>query len=106
MQLRLKLNRRSWYLLVGTILIIFALIRFINLSADCPVGITSPGVIYTDEGWWTRNAVSFVRNGNWYLDDGYNPIVNLPTIPLLQSLWLKVFGVSLASARALAASLA
>ena len=104
MQLRLKFNRRLWYFLLGIILIFFALVRFINLSADFPVGIASPGLIYTDEGWWTRNAVSLVREGSWYLDDGYNPIVNLPTVPLLQSLWLKVFGVSLASARALSAT--
>ncbi len=59
------------------------------------------GVAYTDEGWWSRNAVAWVRAGDWYIDDGYNTITNLPVLPLLQVGWFKLFGVSLASARAI-----
>ena len=51
-----------------------ALWRFSNLLADPPLGLTnSIQYTYTDEGWWTRNAVAIVREGHWYLDDGYNP---------------------------------
>ena len=78
--------------------------RFFNLSADFPLGLTSYGATYTDEGWWSRNAVALVREGNWYIDDGYNTIINLPTVPLMQTLWFKLFGVSQAAARALTAT--
>lgn len=77
--------------------------RFVQLSADFPVGLTGLGVLLTDEGWWSRNAVALVREGHWYIDDGYNPIVNLPVVPLMQVLWFKLFGVSLATARSLSA---
>lgn len=78
--------------------------RFFHLSADFPIGLTSYGATYTDEGWWSRNAVALVREGNWYIDDGYNTILNLPTVPLLQTLWFKAFGVSQTTARALTAT--
>ncbi|MEM6451435.1 MAG: glycosyltransferase family 39 protein [Cyanobacteria bacterium P01_D01_bin.105] len=77
--------------------------RFLNLSADFPIGLASSGAAYTDEGWWSRNAVAIIREGHWYIDDGYNTILNLPTVPLLQTLWFTVFGISQFSARALTA---
>ncbi|MFK8183740.1 MAG: ArnT family glycosyltransferase [Phormidesmis sp.] len=90
--------------LAVAILGLLAVGRFFNLSADFPIGLTSYGATYTDEGWWSRNAVALVREGNWFIDDGYNTILNLPTVPLLQALWFKAFGVSQVAARALTAT--
>ncbi len=59
------------------------------------------GMAYTDEGWWSRNALSFVRDGHWYIDDGYNTVFSLPVLSLLQVAWFKVFGASLTAARLL-----
>ncbi len=75
--------------------------RFWHLSADFPIGISSKGLAYTDEGWWSRNAVAWLREGSWYIDDGYNTILNLPTVPLMQVLWFKAFGISQTAARSL-----
>ncbi|MGB3300053.1 MAG: glycosyltransferase family 39 protein, partial [Phormidesmis sp.] len=87
----------------GLAIALLAIARFFYLTADFPIGLSGPGVIYTDEGWWSRNAVAWLREGNWYIDDGYNPIASLPTLPLLQVLWFKAFGISLMAARSLTA---
>ncbi|MEL6260497.1 MAG: glycosyltransferase family 39 protein [Cyanobacteria bacterium J06626_6] len=94
--------------LIAILLAGFGLLRFVYLKADFPTGfplaLGVKGMLYTDEGWWSRNAVTWVREGHWYLDDGYNPMVNLPVLPLLQMVWFKLFGISLATARALTAT--
>ena len=94
--------------LVVLLLVALGLLRFAYLNADFPTGFPLgfgvKGMLYTDEGWWSRNAVAWVREGRWYIDDGYNPIVNLPVLPLLQAVWFKVFGISLTTARALTAT--
>lgn len=89
--------------IIVSVLGLLAVGRFFNLSADFPIGLTSYGATYTDEGWWSRNAVALVREGNWYIDDGYNTILNLPTVPIMQTIWFKLFGISQSSARALTA---
>ena len=80
------------------------LLRFSNLLADLPLEFGDRiHFAYTDEGWWTRNAVAIVRQGHWYIDDGYNPIVYLPVVPLLQTLWFELFGANLLAARSFTA---
>ena len=86
---------------VAVVLVLLAGLRLVNLSADFPVGISAPGLAYTDEGWWSRNALSLIRDGHWYIDDGYNTVFSLPVLPLLQAGWFKIFGVSLTAARSL-----
>ena len=82
-----------------------AVLRFSNLLADPPVEfIGETNFLYTDEGWWSRSAVAIVREGQWYIDDGFNPITALPVVPLLQTLWFKIFGASLLAARGLTAT--
>lgn len=87
---------------VVVVLVLLACLRLVDLSADFPVGIiSSPGMAYTDEGWWSRNAIAFIRTGRWYIDDGYNTVFSLPVLPLLQVVWFKIFGVGLTAARSL-----
>ena len=47
------------YLLSLLLLIIlfFVLLRFINLDADFPQGITTSAALYTDEGWYSNAAI-------------------------------------------------
>ncbi|MEL6552772.1 MAG: phospholipid carrier-dependent glycosyltransferase [Cyanobacteria bacterium J06621_11] len=75
--------------------------RFAYLEADFPIELGDPGMAYTDEGWWSRNAIAWVREGNWYIDDGYNPITFLPMLSIFQVMWFKLFGIGLASARSI-----
>ena len=93
---------RLW--LIVALLGVLAISRFLFLTADFPTGLTATGVLYTDEGWWSRNAIAWVRDGNWYIDDGYNPIIDLPVLSLLQTLWFKLFDPTLSAARALSAT--
>jgi 4-amino-4-deoxy-L-arabinose transferase-like glycosyltransferase len=76
-------------------------LRLLYLTADFPSGLDTYGMTYTDEGWWARNAIALLRDGHWYIDDGYNTVFNLPVLPMLQALWFKVFGISLGAARSL-----
>lgn len=92
-----------WVIILSLCLLVAA--RFLFLTADFPSGLGAKGVLYTDEGWWSRNAVAWVREGDWHIDDGYNPIINLPVVSLLQTVWFKAFGVSLSAARSLTAVL-
>jgi len=96
-----RINCHYYKAVVALAFALLVACRFLNLSADFPIGLASSGAAYTDEGWWSRNAVAIIREGHWYIDDGYNTILNLPTVPLLQTMWFKVFGISQASARAL-----
>lgn len=83
------------------IVMIFAAIafRFIHIEADFPQGITWSGVLYTDEGWYSNGATSYVLTGNWYIEGDFNPAINLPIFQLIQSVIFNITGVNLSSAR-------
>ncbi|MEM9153047.1 MAG: glycosyltransferase family 39 protein, partial [Cyanobacteria bacterium P01_F01_bin.3] len=93
-------SSRKGVIVYLAILSILTCIRFVFLQADFPHNLGGYGMAYTDEGWWSRNAVAWVRDGDWYIDDGYNTITNLPTLPVMQVIWFKLFGIGLFSARA------
>lgn len=94
-------SHSALFCVVALVMVLLVGARFLHLTADFPIGLASKGLAYTDEGWWSRNAVAWLREGSWYIDDGYNTILNLPTVPLMQVLWFKLFGISQVSARAL-----
>ncbi len=87
----------AYIVLIGLLIYV----RFAVLQADIPLDVGGYGMAYTDEGWWSRNAIAWVREGDWYIDDGYNTITNLPVLPVIQVVWFKLFGAGLASARAI-----
>ncbi len=88
-------------IVIAMVLMGLAGLRLLFLSADFPSGLDTYGMTYTDEGWWSRNAIALVRDGQWYIDDGYNTVFNLPVLPMLQAAWFKLFGISLTAARSL-----
>ena len=81
------------------IIVLFAVLRFVNLEADFPAGITQSGLLYTDEGWWANAASNHFITGKWYVEGDYNPIVNLPIGQLIQAATFSIFGLKLVSAR-------
>ncbi|MEO0373578.1 MAG: glycosyltransferase family 39 protein [Cyanobacteria bacterium P01_A01_bin.17] len=96
-------NEIKFYALI-LIIVCLSGLRFTNLQADFPSGLTGSTALYTDEGLWARNAVAALRSGAWYVQDGYNPILSVPVIPLLQMFLFRLFGVSLVAARSLVAA--
>ncbi len=100
-----KTSRRSswkplWKPLVcAVVLLLLSWLRFVHLQADFPAELGDKGMAYTDEGWWSRNALAWVKEGSWYVDDGYNTITALPVLPFVQVVWFKLFGATLAAAR-------
>jgi 4-amino-4-deoxy-L-arabinose transferase-like glycosyltransferase len=92
-------NRTVRYLcLVG--ILSLALLRLIQLSADAPLNLTTSGVLYTDEGQYSRNAVHWATTGQWYTPGDFNPAVIYPVATAIQALAFRILGLSTASARA------
>jgi 4-amino-4-deoxy-L-arabinose transferase-like glycosyltransferase len=79
---------------------ILALLRLVQLSADPPLNITTSGVLYTDEGQYSRNAVHWVLTGQWYTPGDFNPAIIYPVATAIQMLAFRLLGLSTASARA------
>ncbi len=84
-------------------IVLFTIVRFVNIEADFPAGITGSGMLYTDEGWYTNAAIRHTLEGRWYLEGDFNPIVNMPIGQLIQAGAFSLFGMSMATARTSAA---
>lgn len=92
-------NRTVRYLcLVGTLAL--AMLRLVQLSADSPLNLTTSGVLYTDEGQYSRNAVHWATTGQWYTPGDFNSAVIYPVATAIQALAFRILGLSTASARA------
>ena len=89
------------YLLSLLLLIIlfFVLLRFINLDADFPQGITTSAALYTDEGWYSNAAINYIISGNWYIPGHPNLVVNQPVGQIIQAIMFSILGMSLSTAR-------
>jgi 4-amino-4-deoxy-L-arabinose transferase-like glycosyltransferase len=97
-----SLGQRLLHVGLGTALSIMVLLRLIHLEADPPGGLTPSGTLYTDEGWYGRNAVVWSLTGHWYSPGDLNLAVNYPVVPLAEALAFRLFGLSLVSARLVA----
>ncbi len=92
-------SRYSTNLLFG-FLVVAALLRFPQIYADPPAGdISRSGVFLADEGTNGYNSLQWILAGRWHTIDAFNPGVNTPIFMVYQFLWMKLFGVSLASVR-------
>jgi len=74
-------------------------LRFIHLEADFPPGINWSGDLYTDEGWYSNNAIARQLTGQWTVEGDFNPIVTLPVFNVTQAAAFSVLGLSLTTAR-------
>lgn len=90
---------KIWTLIVIIVIAFFVLFRFLHLEADFPHHYTNYGVLYTDEGWYSKAATSFILTGDWYVEGDFNPAVILPIFPVFQFFSFKLFGIDLSSAR-------
>jgi len=82
------------------ILFIAFLFRFINLSGDAPAGdISRSGVFYVDEGTYAHNVINKALFEQWFLDDDYNAMSNVPIFSLFQYGVVKIFGIGLVQIR-------
>ncbi len=92
--------------LLIVVCIVFAVARFVDLGADPPADLTWSASLYTDEGYWARNALWATRADHWHIEDDYNPASVMPVVPLLQRTVFGGFGVSIVAARAISATAA
>ena len=80
---------------------VFFLARFVHLGADFTTdrSYSGDGVLYTDEGWYSANAIALHRLGHWYRPNELNFAVNLPVLQVLHAASFAVLGVNIAAAR-------
>ncbi len=94
-----SLSGKLFSLLLVAVVLCLGFLRFVNLDADPPRGLTRSGVLYTDEGWYARNAVSHYLGGPWIVEGDFNPIVNMPIQQFVHSGVFKLLGMSLWTSR-------
>jgi len=91
-------NKYVFWILLG-VTVVLVLLRLVHLEADFPTKVTWSGELYTDEGWYSNNAVAYALTGNWYVEGDFNNAINVPILPILEMVSFKMFGISLSSAR-------
>jgi len=74
-------------------------LRFVHVEADFPTQINWSGDLYTDEGWYSNNAIAHELTGRWIIEGDFNPIVSLPVFPLIQAGAFNLLGFGLTTAR-------
>lgn len=79
--------------------VLFCLLRFVDLTADFPSGVTRSHALYTDEGWYSTAAIRHHLRGDWYLPGDMNNAVAVPGFQLLQAVNFGLLGMDLATAR-------
>ncbi len=100
--LPLDFEKRAWQVLrIGIIagLVIFGLLRLINLTSDFPPALSWDGDAYTDEGLYAHDAINRVQDGSFYIEHDYNQFVTLPLMPMVKAAFFATFGVHLVTAR-------
>jgi len=79
--------------------VIFLFLRFVNLNADFPLGITWSGVLFTDEGWFANAALRHYISGEWYISGDVNHAIPMPLGHVLHRFTFSIFGIGLSSVR-------
>ena len=92
-------DRRIFYGIVIGLMIIFNLLRLVNLKADFPPGITESGVLFADEGWYSNAAINHCISGRWFVEGDFNPAINMPMGQVIQAISFRIFGMGLGQAR-------
>lgn len=97
------LPRGRWRLYAAIVMVLvivasFAL-RLPYLTADSPGTVTECGALLTDEGLYAASAIYHETMGTWYVEGGFNPIINVPVLQVLQVGFFKVLGYDIATLR-------
>lgn len=83
---------------VLAVVVLFALIRLINIDADFPRIYTDGRFIETDEGWYCNSATSKILTGKW-AGEGFQSMPVMPVNHIVQYVSMSIFGVSILTAR-------
>ena len=100
-----RLKPISWGWLWLAFLTPLALWRLYALEADFPLGLTSSGELFTDEGWYASSASRHAIGLPWLVNGDFNPAIQMPVGQWLLALVFDVFGASLLSTRGVSVAL-
>lgn len=81
------------------IIIIFSLLRFVNIESDFPRKYIDGGFVFTDEGWYCNAAIAKINTGKWQ-GEGFQSMPIIPVNHLIQYATMSLFGVSATTTRA------
>jgi hypothetical protein len=96
---------------IPLLLVVFTLLRFWNFTYDVPPSAPLLGfptiktdyawdaAVYSDEGFYAVNAISFVQSGRFHNPLEYSQFINLPLMQFIKGMIFSVFGISLFAAR-------
>lgn len=80
-------------------IILLSVFRFACLTCDPPYQSLSPGVVFTDEGWYTKSAQLLVKKGFWSNPEDINFYTHSPVYTLFIAGVFKLFGIGIIQAR-------
>lgn len=88
------------FLFIFIIIVIAVSVRHVYLNGDAPVSdISRSGVFYVDEGTYAHNVINKILFDEWFIENDYNAIANIPVFSVCQYFILKITGISLKSLR-------
>lgn len=79
--------------------LVFIVIRFINIDADFPYWLTLSSLLYSDEGWYCNAAVFHFMYGHWYVPGDLNLAINMPFGHIAVGVMFCLFGMNVVVAR-------
>ena len=80
-------------------LAIFACITLYRITWDTPSNMGWDGCLYTDEGFYSGDAITYILEGKWLVEKEYNQSINLPLGQWVYGYAFKIFGFGLLTLR-------
>lgn len=95
-------TRRSWLLIVLTVLALLAALASYFVHVNFPLGITtSSRALYVDEGFYSDAAQNFVKFGTWHLPHDIRFWPGASFVTAIQSVAFSIFGATVTTARSI-----
>lgn len=83
------------------VLVLFIPVGLYRITWDTPGEMSYDGALYTDEGLYSWDAITWYLEGAWYTPNEFNQYITLPLLQYMQAGAFVVFGLSLATVRVL-----
>lgn len=93
--------RRIAPILFAVILVLFPLVSLYKITWDIPHEIGIDGALYTDEGFYSGDAVTWYLEGKMYIGKEFNQFITIPFLQWVQVLAFATIGFGLLTIRLL-----
>lgn len=90
---------RTARLAVFAILILFPLVTLFRITWDVPFQMGDVGDLYTDEGFYSADAVTWYLEGKFFIEREFNLYIAMPMVQWIQAACFYLFGFGLLTLR-------